>query len=93
MHEKFETWLATEHGQVVAREAARRALILKAKGIRRYGIGAIAESIRFDHAVRIGERSDQYKVNNNYRSLLARRLMEKYPALNGFFETRELRSN
>jgi hypothetical protein len=35
---------------------------------------------------------DDFKLNNNYHSRYARLIMEREPGLDGFFETRGLRS-
>lgn len=64
------------------------ALMLRARGIQRYGIAALYEVLRFDHALRtVG--ADPFKLNNDYRALYARLLMERELGLEGFFEIRE----
>lgn len=88
----FERWLATPHGQYIASETVKRARRLRSRGFTRYGIGAIAESIRFDASLAVGTDEDGFKVNNNYRSRLARKVMDENPDLAGFFETRQLQA-
>lgn len=65
------------------------ALTLKDQGIRHYGIAALFEVLRFSRAMQTG--GDAYKLNNDYRALYARRLMEEEPELAGFFELRQRR--
>jgi hypothetical protein len=70
-------------------DAARR---LKARGYRRYGAKSIVEHIRFHKAVS-GTDADGWKINNVLVSRMARKLMEEHPdEFDGFFETRELKS-
>jgi hypothetical protein len=71
----------------VYREIKRRSLILHDQGIRRFGIKAIFEAMRFDHAVRTG--GDSYKMNNNHAPFYARLVMKTTPVLEGFFQIRE----
>jgi hypothetical protein len=62
------------------------ALQLKNAGRNRYGIGALFEVIRFHQNIQTTD--PDYKLNNNYRALYARLLMEEFPQLSGFFATR-----
>lgn len=89
--EKYKLWRATTAGQTVYREATRRAYRLRGMGVSHYGIGAIAESIRFDHTIRVGRDVDGFKLNNNFRALLAREIMAEHPELE-MFETRVRRA-
>lgn len=66
------------------------ALQLRRKGRRHYGIGALVEVVRFHHALETTK--PEFKFNNSYRSRYARLLMENIPELEGFFETRALKS-
>jgi len=59
---------------------------LKHKGRGHYGIGALFEVIRFHRALQTNDPS--FKLNNNYRALYARLIMENEPDLDGFFDTR-----
>jgi len=86
--EQFEAWLATNYGRSVYHEVVYRARRLHSLGWQHYGIAAIWESIRFDWNVAAGPDVDGFKVNNNYRAFIARRVMADYPELDGFFETR-----
>lgn len=71
----------------VYREIKRRSLLLHSQGIRRFGIKAIFEAMRYDHAVRTG--GDSFKMNNNHAPFYARLIMKTAPILDGFFQVRE----
>jgi hypothetical protein len=88
----YRDWRATSDGQTVVDAIRRRARELRQRGWTRYGIQAIAEVVRFDHALSVGPDEAGYKVNNSHLSRLARDLMREEPSLAGFFETRELRA-
>lgn len=63
------------------------ALKAKRAGLRRFGMKALFERLRWISQVEtVG---DPYRLNNNYTAFYARLLMESEPALRGFFETRE----
>jgi hypothetical protein len=87
----FEAWVGTHDGLTILYEISRRATVLKARGFQHYGIKAIFEAVRYDRDIQVGPDIDGYKLNNNHTSFLARRIMERYPDLRGFFETRILR--
>ncbi len=62
------------------------ALRLKKRGRNHYGIAALFEVLRYERAlVTVG---DEFKLNNNYRALYAREIMENEKELGGFFATR-----
>jgi len=63
----------------------------KARGVRRWGIKAIFEVIRWHIKVDL-QRTDEFKLNNIYTSRYARLIEEHEPDLKGFFETRKLKS-
>ena len=74
----------------VYRELAALARKMKATGRNQYGIASLFEVLRWHRAL---ETTDQdFKVNNDYRALYARLLMEQEPDLAGFFEIRERRA-
>ena len=66
------------------------ALSLKRRGIQHYGIAALFEVLRFSSMMQTA--GDGFKLNNDYRALYARRLMEEEPELAGFFELRQRRA-
>jgi hypothetical protein len=86
----FAEWIKTPAGRYVEAEVIRRARELKARGREHYGIAALVEVIRY-HAPVPRDGQDEFRLNNNHRSLLARRVQERCPDLAGFFETRSLR--
>ena len=71
----------------VYRACVRVARYIKARGFKRYGIGAIFEVLRFKAIETIGDR---YRLNNNYRAWFAREIMRREEDLAGFFETRDV---
>lgn len=58
---------------------------------RRFGIKMLYERLRFEYALRVAG-DDQYKLNNDYTSRYARKLLQEYPQLGRWMETRTLRS-
>jgi len=65
---------------------------LKSQGRARYSMKGIFERIRWSWWEQVKDARDDYKLNNNYTALYARKVMEECPDLEGFFETRERRS-
>lgn len=87
---KFNEWIQTEDGQRVLDEALRRVYLLKARGLKHYGMAAIFEAVRYDwHVGLLGD--GEYRLNNNHRAWLTRWIERQYPDLDGFFEKRETR--
>jgi len=58
------------------------------KGYSNYSVNAIFERIRWEMDVG-GNGKSEFKINNNYRPLYARRFMRLYPDYDGFFRTRK----
>jgi hypothetical protein len=92
LHQAYLRWRETDDGKLVVGAIRLRALELRRRGWRRYGIQALAEVARFDRALAVGPDADGYKINNSHLSRLSRDLMREDPELDDFFETRELRS-
>lgn len=89
--ERFQAFLRANPG--IYQEFKRRALMLHARGYRHFGAKAIAESIRYDAAIRgLPGEGETYRWNNNYTSRMVRLLISEHPELASFFELRELRS-
>lgn len=61
---------------------------VKARGVRRYGMQAVWEVMRFRYLETTG---DVFKLNNNYCAVYARWIMARESGLAGFFETRTRR--
>ena len=74
----------------VYRQLVRFSRIALQSGFSKYGIGAVAERVRWH--IRVDTRGEDYKLNNNFRSRYARLIMSREKDLAGFFDTRELRS-
>ena len=71
----------------VYRQLRDMALELHSRGVRRYGLKALYEVLRYERA--IATHGDEFRLNNNYTAHYARLIMDETPALVGFFETRE----
>lgn len=91
LQQRYEEWRASTDGQAVYASVRERALRLRDRGWTHFGIGALWESVRYDRAIAVGPE-DGYKLNDHYRSRMARELMEREPDLADFFELRELRA-
>ncbi len=68
---------------------ARRAV---ARGKDRIGIGMLWEVMRWEMWLDVDVASEDFKLNNNYRSMYARMIMKTEPDLADVFETRKLSS-
>jgi hypothetical protein len=88
---RFDRWVR-ENPELVPR-LADAALRLKRQGRKHYGVKKFFEDLRWDD-VPTPVRADgsRFKINNSYTAPMARLLMERYPELDGFFETRERRA-
>lgn len=62
------------------------------RGRRHYGSKAILEVIRYHRALQIQDEQEVFKINNNYSSRYARKLIKEDERFASFFELRELRS-
>ncbi|MFE2527451.1 hypothetical protein ACFXEL_24770 [Streptomyces sp. NPDC059382] len=60
------------------------------RGLKRVGIGMLFEVLRYEYGR--ATRGDAWKLNNDFRSRYARRLVELHPEWSSVFETRGLRS-
>jgi hypothetical protein len=89
IQERFERWL--RDNPKILPLFLKFAREVRARGIERYGMHAIAERVRWH--VNIEMRGDEpFKVNDHFTSRLARKVTEIDPSLAGMFETRRLRS-
>lgn len=87
--ERFKAWLARNSDIIEVYK--KFAMQVKSAGYSRYGIAAITERVRWHYQFERDVHED-FKINNNYRSRMARLLMEQYPELDGFFEIRKLKT-
>ena len=77
-----------EHPEVYA-EFVRLSRVAAGTGLRKCGAWLVWGRMRWYFAM---ERTETYKLNNNYVAHYARLAMEQEPDLKGFFETRELKA-
>jgi hypothetical protein len=63
---------------------------VRSTGRKRFSADAILHRIRWYHYVEQGDES--FKINDDYSSRYARKLIAEDPTFAGFFETRRLRS-
>lgn len=68
----------------------RLAMQARRAGAQRIGIGSLFEKLRWDYMIQTGDF--EFKLNNNFRSRYARKIMDEVPELRGMFEVRNLRS-
>jgi hypothetical protein len=61
------------------------------RGYRHYGIGALWERMRWHFQIE-QNMDEEFKLNNNYRSRYARKIIAQHPELEDFFELRTLRA-
>lgn len=89
IQERFELWIsANPH---FWRAFVNLCLEMKRRGMPRWGAKAACEVLRYEaHMQTIGE---EFQIPNDFSSRLARKAMAEVPELDGFFETRSLRSN
>jgi hypothetical protein len=71
----------------VYEELRLMALKLKRSGRESYGVAALFEVLRYEHAIQT-KSDDGLKLNNNYRALYARMLAQNEPELKEFFRMR-----
>ena len=92
LQERYDEWRASDDGREVYAAVRDAAIRLRNRGFRHYGIAALFEAARYTRALRVGPDAEGFKMNNNWRSRLARELMDHEPELAGFFELRELKA-
>lgn len=66
------------------------ALQMVRAGVKKYGVKGLFETLRWHYT--LSTQGEPFKLSNDLTSRYARLLMEREPALEGFFELRELRS-
>jgi len=86
----FAEWIYSAPGRYVEGEIVRLALEDRAQGDRRGEMNLYLALVRRSSRGLTRDRAG-FRCNNNFRSLLARRVMERVPELVGYFETRDLR--
>jgi len=86
LEEKFE-WFHHNNPHVFD-ELVYICRMAKAKGRKKWSIVGAVEVIRWSQLQTYSK--DDFKINNNFRPLYARLIMEKCPDLEGFFDTRKM---
>jgi len=90
LQSRYEAWRRTPDGQKIVAAVTEAALALRRRGFTHYGIAALFEAARYTYALAVGPDADGWRLNNSWRSRLARDLMREAPELDGMFETRRL---
>src|SRR5439155_12536042 len=86
---RYREWRLTANGEAVF-VMVEQAALAKAVRAESFGIASLAEELRHDIARPVGRDGDGFKVNNSFRSLLARELVKKHPHLRQYIEMRPL---
>lgn len=68
------------------------ALDMRRRGRSRGSIELLFAGLRWEHWIATRDPNSDFRLNDHYTSRYARLLMQREPELDGFFETRELRS-
>lgn len=89
LDQRFETWVHTPEGGVVADKFIRLAYGIHKRGIKHYGAQGIAERLRW-HFTMMKAKGEIYKINNSYISRLTRFAEQRCSELEGFFTKRRL---
>jgi hypothetical protein len=79
-----------EDNPKVLEELVKMTRELVAQGHNKVGMQMLFEVIRWRTMMRTTD--EDYKINNNYASRYARKLMDEYPEFRGMFNLRELKS-
>ena len=84
----FAAWIESPAGRHILDAFQREALRMRRRGFRRYSAQAIIERLRWEHDLKHGPDADGFKINHNWRRLLAKRAIATTPELEGFFQFR-----
>lgn len=74
----------------VFEELVRLARLTLDRGFTHYSIKTLYELARWHFQMKTGP-DEEFKLNNNYHSRYARRIIAQFPEFSGFFELRELK--
>ena len=81
-----------EDNPKVYRDLVKMCRAYRAKGnTEKIGIGMLFEVLRWHRYIKTNS-GDKFKLNNNFRSRYARKIMDENPDLKDIFNTRDLRS-
>jgi len=87
--ERYQEWRRTPDGEAVFAHVLGEARAAVEQGRRHYAIATLWEVARHHLNLTRGTAAG-FKLNNDFRSLMAREVMAADPALEGFFETRSM---
>lgn len=65
---------------------------MKGNGRKRLGLGMFFEVLRWDFYTTTTSLTEKFKLNNNFRSRYARRIVDNEPDLSDVFQLRALKS-
>lgn len=55
-----------------------------------FGMKALVENVRWNHAIDQTEHKEEWKLNNNFTSYIARWLIERHPEVAAYIELRRV---
>jgi len=91
IEEAFRDFHARNPG--VLRELVAMTRRAKERGRTKIGMGMLFEVLRWNRIVEgLPDETEDFKLNNNYRSRYARMVMHRYPDLDGMFDLRRIRT-
>ena len=59
---------------------------------KKFGIGLLTERVRWHVLTQWEHDEDGFKINNNFRAYIARRLIRKHPGLKDLLQVRRIRA-
>jgi len=68
-----------------------QALKMHAKGFAHYSAWTILTAVRFQYDLKVDRPKGEFKVNNDYIALYARKFLYDYPHMVGFFQLRNMK--
>ena len=86
--ERFQTF-HLQHPEVY-KTICDKARILKRRGVTHYGVFALINVVRY-HSDVSTDKTQPWRLNNNYAPYYARLIMRQEPDLQGFFELRTMK--
>jgi hypothetical protein len=89
LQRRYREWRLTPNGEAVFGMVEQAALAKAALG-ESFGIASLAEELQHDTGRPVGRDGAGFKVNNSFRSLLARELVDEHPHLRHYIEMRPL---
>ncbi len=84
LEHQYAAWRKAPESEEILIEIQRRARLAAERGVK-FGVKFFTELVRWEK-MQLGQRTEQYKVNNSYVSRIARELAALNPSLKPFFE-------